>query len=195
MKVIFAFACIVFLFPLSSHSQNQNNRWAIGVSGSLVSFGNVGLTVVRDRYNAQIPKINITRYLFSGLSLDAGFTVGTLKKIEGLYGNAFDYFSFDGGIRYDFNTSTENYVPYIGLGGSIVGAPATIANSKPTPTLNFSLGATYWISSKWGVNAQATYKYSQKEFQSMVSHVQLSAGLVYSFGRRAMVYRLWDVEW
>jgi len=190
---------IVFLglFLISSlvccNAQNDDNKWVLGVSGSFVSFGEEGLTSpLQERFNVQLPKINVTRYIFSGLSLDAGVTYGVLSEVDGFYGNAFDYFSLDGNVRYDFNLSDENLVPYIGIGGSIVGAPSTIQGSKATPTINLSIGGTFWISPHWGLNAQGTYKYSSEEYASMRSHSQISAGLVYSFSPRVLVYRLWD---
>jgi predicted porin len=116
-----------------------------------------------------------------------------LNELDGFYENSFNYFSFDGAIRYDFNLSEENLVPYVAIGGSIVGAPTDVLPfSVATPTLNFSFGGTYWVMHHWGLNVQGTYKYSQEEFLSMRSHTQFSAGLVYSFSPRVLVYRVWD---
>lgn len=192
MKKI-VFLTLLLSMSLTFQGQNNESKWTLGVSGSFISFGEDGTTsAIRERFNVQLPKINVTRYLFNGLSLDAGLTYGLLGEIDGFYGNAFDYFSLDGTVRYDFNLSNENLVPYIGIGGSIVGAPSTIPGSKATPTVNFTFGGTFWISPQWGLNVQGTYKYSQEEFESMLSHSQISAGLVYSFDPRVLVYRLWD---
>ena len=186
-------AALLFCICTTSMAQNKQSKWTLGVSGSFINFGDGGLgSTIGERYNIQLPKINVTRYMFAGFSLEAGATLSLLNELDGFYGNSFNYFSIDGAIRYDFNLSDENLVPYLALGGSIVGAPSTIPNSKATPTLNFSFGGTYWISHKWGINLQGTYKYSQDEFESMRSHSQLSAGVVYSFSPRVLVYRLWD---
>ena len=186
---------LIFLSSVAftSYSQNEDHKWVFGVSGSFVTFGDDGVTSgIGERFNVQLPKINVARYLFSGLTADVGVTYGAISEIDGFFGNAFDYFSLDANVRYDFNLSDENLVPYIGLGGSIVGAPSTIPGSVATPTVNFIFGGTFWISPQWGINAQAAIKSSSEEFESMRSHTQFSAGLVYSFGRRVMVYRVWD---
>lgn len=192
MKRILAGAILMFIF-CTSMAQTKEQKWVLGISGSFISFGDAGTkSLIQERYNVQVPKINVTRYLFKGLSLEAGATLSILDELDGFYDNAFNYFSLDGAIRYDFNRSNENLITYVAVGGSIVGGPSTIPGSKATPTANFSLGMTFWVSHHWGLNVQGTYKYSQEEFQSMRSHSQLSAGIVYSFKPRVMVYRLWD---
>lgn len=192
MKRILGIALLVLICGTST-AQTKEQKWVVGLSGSFITFGDEGAqSILNERYNIQAPKLNVTRYLFKGLSLEAGATLSVLDRLDGFYRNSFNYFSLDGAIRYDFNRSEENLVPYIGIGGSIVGAPNNIPSSKPTPTLNFIFGGTFWVSHKWGLNVQATYKYSQEEFQSMESHTQLSAGLVYSLSPRVLVYRLWD---
>tara|TARA_R110002073_G_scaffold325109_1_gene503741 strand:+ start:1131 stop:1721 length:591 start_codon:yes stop_codon:yes gene_type:complete len=192
MKKVF-FVLIVFFISVNViNSQNKESKWVVGVSGSFVSFGDDGLNSLNERFNIQIPKLNVSRYIYPGVIADAGITFGALSKVDGFFGNAFDYFSLDGNIRYDFNLSEENLVPYVAIGGSIVGAPSTIQGSKATPTVNFTFGGTFWITHHWGLNAQATYKYSPEEYQSMRSHSQISAGLVYSLNPRVLVYRLWD---
>jgi len=177
----------------SATSQNKENKWVVGVSGSFVNFGDAGLTNgIKERYNFQVPKINVTRYVFAGFSLDAAVTISVIDELDGFFTNSFNYFSLDGNLRYDFNLSDENLVPYIAVGGSIIGAPSTISGSVATNSYNFSFGGTFWISHQWGLNAQATYKSVPEEYQSMISHSQLSVGVVYSISPRVLVYRLWD---
>ncbi len=192
MKRIIALAILLCICS-TSIAQNKENKWVVGISGSFVNFGDAGLNTLRDRFNFQVPKINVSRYLFAGFVLDGGVTLSAIEKVDGFYGNAFNYFSLDGTIRYDFNLSDENLVPYIGLGGSIIGAPKrTLPDSKATSTINFTFGGTFWISHHWGLNVQGTYKVSPDGIESMVSHSQASAGLVYSFNPRNLLYRVWD---
>lgn len=188
--ILLIFVCICS----TSIAQTKNQKWVVGISGSFVNFGDAGQrSILNERFNFQVPKINVTRYFFKGLSLDAGVTLSVIDKLDGFYENAFNYFSLDGNIRYDFNLSEENLVPYIAVGGSIVGAPTeTIPRANATATMNFSFGGTFWISHQWGLNVQGTYKYSPEEYESMRSHTQISAGLVYSLSPRVLVYRLWD---
>ena len=193
MKRILALAMLVLVCS-STFGQTKDQKWVLGVSGSFINFGDGGAeSILRERFNFQVPKINLTRYFWKGFSLEAGATLSVLDRLDGFYTNAFNYFSIDGAVRYDFNLSEENLVPYIAIGASIIGAPTeTIPAGNATSTANFTFGGTYWISHQWGLNVQGTYKYSPDEFESMRSHTQISAGLVYSFKPRVMVYRLWD---
>ena len=188
MKKILFTAILLSCFVLAK-SQNYDNKWVAGISGSLVIFDNNSLG---ESYNSQLPKINISRYLISGFSLDGSLTLSGLGDVDGLYSNRFSYNSIDGYIRYDFNLSDNNLVPYIALGASFIGAPSTIENANATSTLNIAFGGTFWVTHHWGLNAQYTYKFSPELYTSMVNHTQLTAGLVYSFRPRILLRRLWN---
>ena len=170
-------------------SQNHDNKWVAGISGSYVIFQNNSLG---ESYNSQLPKINLSRYLFSGFSLDGSVSLSGLGDVEGLFSNLFSYNSLDGYVRYDFNLSDNNLVPYMAVGASFIGAPSTKENANATSTLNIAFGGTFWITHHWGLNGQYTYKISPELYTSMVNHTQLTAGLVYSFNPRILVRRLWD---
>ena len=129
-------------FSTYSSSQNKENKWVIGASGSLVIFQNNSLG---ESYNSQLPKINLSRYLFSGFSLDGSVTLSGLGDVEDLFSNLFSYNSLDGYVRYDFNLSDNNLVPYIAIGASFIGAPSTKENANATSTLNIAFGGTFWI--------------------------------------------------
>ena len=127
----------------------------------------------------QSPRINISKYIFKNLTLDAGFSTAIFDSQK--------YTTFDGILRYDFGTSFNNTVPYVLIGGSIVSA------ARPTPTLNIGVGNTFWVYPSYGINFQLIYKYSENRFESQYSHLYPSVGLVYSFKPRNMNLRLWDM--
>lgn len=191
-KKVFFLAAIFTLSSLSIKSQNKDNKWVVGVSSVLTSYGLDGERVLGERFGSQVLKLNTARYLFKGLTLDAGVVLSPINEVKGLINNKFSYFSLDGTLRYDFNTSDENLVPYIGLGISIVGAPSHISGAKRTGTYNFVAGGTFWFSPSIGINAQFMYKRAPENIISMVTHTQVSGGLVFSLNRRVMNYRLWD---
>jgi len=178
---------VLFLFiSLEANAQNNENKWVVGVSGSLVRFSNINR--VKDWHNFQAPKINIARYLFSGLSVDAGITLNAID-IHPFVTNEFSYNSFDGNLRYDFNLSNNNLVPYLTVGASIVGPPSTIQNSKTSGVLNIGVGGTFWVSSHWGLNSQISYKHSPEKVLSMTANKQLTVGVVYSLKPRERVIK------
>ena len=89
---------VLFLFiSLATNAQNNENKWVVGVSGSLVRFSNINR--VKDWHNFQAPKINVARYLFSGLTVDAGFTLNAID-IHPFVTNEFSYNSFEDGIDF-----------------------------------------------------------------------------------------------
>ena len=189
MKKI-VFLINIFLLSWLSNAQSEESKWVVGLSTSLVILNNNERDRIQDGHNFQFPKINVVRYLTSGVSFDASMTLGVVG-IDPIVKNPFDYFSLDGTLRYDFNLSDDNFVPYVGIGGSLINAPSTIPNSKTSANLNLTFGSTLWVSNYFGINAQGTYKNPLQQAQGMVNHMQLSVGLVYSFSTRYSSLRSW----
>ena len=171
---------IIFSFlTLSISSQNSENKWTFGVSLASAQYStDFQAKALGGQFIYQSPRFNISKYMFANITLDGGIStsIGDTQK----------YTTFDGTLRYDFGTSNNNVVPYLLLGGSIISA------DRPTPTLNFGAGNTFWFSENYGLNLQFMYKYSQDKFESQFSHTYASVGLVYSFGSRSMFPRLWN---
>ena len=187
------FLILIFLISFSTNAQNNENKWVVGVSGSLVRFSNINR--VKDWHNFQAPKINIARYLFSGLTVDAGITLNAID-ISPFVTNKFSYNSFDGNLRYDFNLSDNHLVPYLTVGASIVGPSNTLQNSKSSGVLNVGFGGTFWVSSHLGFNTQISYKHSPEKVLSMTAHKQLTVGVVYSLKPRERVIKsFWNRRW
>ena len=154
MKRILVLAMLICVCS-TALAQTKEQKWVVGISGSFVNFGDSGPeSAIQERFNFQVPKLNVTRYLWKGFSLEGGATFSILDELDGFYVNSFNYFSIDGAIRYDFNLSEENLVPYIAFGGSLIAGPSTIEGSKTTPTVNFTFGGTYWVTHRWGLNIQ-----------------------------------------
>lgn len=180
MKNYFILAFL--LVTLSLSSQNSDNKWIIGVNIGSVLYSNTDADKVGGAYIDQIPRINISRYLFKNLTLDGAFGTTLIDSNK--------YTTLDGTLRYDFGTSYENVVPYVLLGGSFITA------TQLTPTLNFGAGNTFWIFPNYGLNLQVMYKYSETRFNvnNQYSHLYTTIGLVYSFKSRNMNRRLWDMK-
>lgn len=177
MKTKILIIFFLFVFILQVKAQNEEQKWTAGISLAVAKYSLEAGKIVGGQLAHQSPRFNISRYFLIGLTMDAGIatSVGDLKHT-----------TFDGLLRYDFGRSRENVVPYILIGGSLISA------LRLTPTANFGAGTTFWFNSKYGLNLQVLYKYSQSEFQSQESHIYPSAGLVYSFGDRSINPRLWE---
>ncbi|MBL4905225.1 MAG: hypothetical protein JKZ00_04270 [Flavobacteriaceae bacterium] len=151
----------------------------------MAKFNSSDVSFIGDQFNFQIPSLHVSRYIFKGLTLDAGLSFSTINNVPGI-GNSISYFSLDGATRYDFGMSNDNIVPYVSVGGSLVKTTKTL-----TPTFNFGGGGTYWINSRYGINTQLIYKYSLESYTSMRSHFHFSIGVVYSLKHRSVIDRLW----
>ena len=177
---------IALLFSFHLVAQSESNKWVVGAGISVAKFGNTDIGYIGDQFNFQIPRLNVSRHLFKGLTLDAGISFNTLDKIPGILENEVSYFSIDGATRYDFGMSNDNLVPYVVLGAGIVKTTGIM-----TPTYNFGGGGTYWLNSRYGINTQLIYKYSSENFTSMRSHLHFSVAVVYSLKQRSVIDRLW----
>ena len=167
---------IIFLLAFTIHvkSQNKQQKWTAGISLAGAKYTYNGPPVVEVS-----PRLNISRYIFKGLSLDMGFA-------KDVIGDTQTYTTFDGSFRFDFGQSNYNVVPYILIGAS------SLKGKVITGTMNFGVGNTFWFSSKYGLNFQLIYKYSKDIIQSQRSHLYPSLGLVYSFSARNLNPRVWQ---
>ena len=174
------FLVISFLvLSTSLYSQNEQAKWSVGISlASAKYYTDYQAKIVGGMWAYQTPRLNISKYIFGGLTLDAGVstTIGDDQK----------YTTLDGALRYDFGASYKNVVPYLLIGGSFISAKSF------TPTANVGVGNTFWFSQNYGLNMQFLYKYSEDKFTSQFSHIYTSVGLVYSFGNRSMNPRIWE---
>lgn len=173
---------VFLLFSLSLISQNDKNKWTVGLSLASAKYSDDYAEILGGGFVYQSPRVNISKYLFKNLTADIGFSTSVLDTQ--------DYTTFDGILRYDFGKSYENVVPYLLLGGSFISA------KNLTPTLNFGAGNTFWIFPNYGLNFQVIYKFSETRFNNygQYSHLYTSVGLVYSFKSRNMNPRLWDMK-
>ena len=179
---------LVFLgVGIQSFCQNADNKWTVSSALAAAKFSTTDAQVVGERFTFQIPQFNVSRYLYKGVTLDLGLSLGLFKQVPGFFTNSLQYTSFDVGARYDFRKSNENLVPYVYAGTSFIRA-----NSEVTPTVNIGGGATFWVLSRFGLQPQLLYKSASKTNLSMRSHVYFSMGLVYSLKPRTLVSRLWS---
>lgn len=173
-------------FGNSSYEQIGHN-WQIGVGGGLVKFSDKDVVFIGDKHLVQVPRFNATKRINSVLSVDAAISFGSFDTSTKLIAkNNVPYFSFDVSARYRYISTLEKFDPFIFVGGSIVDSNPS---RKTTPTFNIGTGITYWFTKMFGFSSQVYYKHSLKSFESMRSHLQFTAGIVFglnlsSNGRR-----------
>lgn len=156
--VVLFFACV------SLSAQNEYDKWALGVGGS---------------FNFQIPGASLTRYVKNGFTIGGDFYVSGINEINGFYENKYKVMSFGVFGRYDFKQSNKVFVPYVTLGGSMLVKDLV----GKAISLNFGAGATYWLTARIGLNAQAGYRYVPSVHESTFdSHPHFVGAIVFAIG-------------
>lgn len=189
-NIFFVFFALCFSTIIA---QTKNNEWQVGVGASVTQFSDEDALFIGDKYQFQIPRINVTMPLSDNLAIDAALTFQTLDF--GFITNDAKYFSFDASLRY-FHPFSDIFMPYVFGGVSIANSgvddpEVNIDNFDPTittstvgfdisPTFNIGLGATIWVNEVLGFNTQVYYKHSLNSFEGMRSHVQITGGMVFA---------------
>lgn len=163
----------LFACSLSLLAQVKNNELQIGVGVGIVKFSEEDASFIGDQYLFQVPTLNLTVPINDHVSIDGAMSFNTFDP--GFITNSVKYFSMDGSIRYSFIHLSDDFMPYVFAGASLVDSEL-----KMTPTINVGAGATYWLTDIIGLNAQVYYKYSLESFESMRSHIQVTGGLVFA---------------
>ncbi|WP_299833985.1 outer membrane beta-barrel protein [uncultured Tenacibaculum sp.] len=181
MRKLFFFVTVFAVANIlaQTESSKRERKWQIGIGTAVVKFSNEDAAFIGDKNMIQIPRLNLTMPIGNNLSLDGAMSFNSFGV--GFIDNSVKYFSLDGSVRYNFNNLSEDFVPYVFAGGSLVDS-----ERKMTPTLNIGAGLTYWISKSFGLNTQVYYKHSLEMFESMRSHIQITGGIVYSFDIASM---------
>lgn len=188
----FLFTAFIFLISIKSFSQDEHDKWVIGIGLNAVDFfptnepntGNdVGLfnefANAKDHWNIFAPKVNVTRHLKNKFSIDGSLSVNNLTKIGDVEVDNLVYFAIDGALQYRFLENYKNFTPFVFAGGGY-----TWIDWYGAGTINAGLGTDYWINDKFGVNVQANYKYSDPKYEQLLSHFYYSFSLVLKLSGR-----------
>lgn len=166
---------IIFLVLLCCFSniiaQTRNHEWQVGVGAAITKFGNEDAFLIGDKYQFQIPRINITKPLTDNLAIDLAFSANTFDL--GFIENTSSYLSVDASLRYFFDIGNV-FFPYVFAGASVADSEFKLA-----PTINVGAGASFWFNDVFGINAQAYYKNSL-DTDNLPSHIQVTAGMVFA---------------
>ena len=170
----------LLIFTTSFLAKSKESKWTAGVSYALAKYTPKQSKIMGYQFVHQFPRLDVSRHLVGGFSLNAAIAAGQIIDPQ-----LNEYLTLDATVRYDFNRSDYNAVPYLLLGVSSINA--LISSS----TLNFGAGNTLWFSQQYGVNFQAMFRYSSDKTYLQKSHKYFSVGIVYSFVPRSLVRRLW----
>ena len=191
MKNVIVFMVFGVIFTTSKNLAQNKNKWEVGLSSAIIKFNNKNASFIGDKHIFHIPRLNLTYNFKNNFSFDAEVGFNTINNI-GLIKNTVKYNSFGGSVRYHFKKQLGILEPYTFIGGTFVKS-----ERKRTPTLNFGIGNTFWLSNRVGLNTQVIYKFSEKRFESMRSHLQFTFGVIYSPNFNISLFRrkrIWQVK-
>ncbi|QXP58829.1 OmpA family protein [Olleya sp. HaHaR_3_96] len=200
---IFTFTLIFAFFAQLSFAQKTVNPWSFETGLSTVDLYPVGENApqgdyfdeffnLNDHYNLGF-YVGATRRLTKNLSITAKGTVNEISK-WGDFGQADEsilvdnlkYYGLDGMLNYSFGQGKLQ--PFIGIGGGYTWIEEGTFNTFSTAegsdnlvgagTANGSVGFKYWISDKFALKLQTTYKHSFEDY--LPKHWDHNFGIVYT---------------
>ncbi|MFC2109024.1 hypothetical protein ACFLRU_02830 [Bacteroidota bacterium] len=175
----FLVGILVLFFCFGVKAQNKTDKWVIGLGGSFIRFSDASVAFPGEEFNFQIPNIFISRYIKNGISVEGGLTLTAIKGIKNVYRNEFELMSVDLYASYDFKMSDKVFVPRVMVGSSLLVRDLITKGF----TFDVGMGATYWVTSKIGLNTKIVYKQifvgNITEFDS---HAQVSGAILFSLG-------------
>ena len=201
----FTFTLLLTLCTQISFSQEDNaNRWSFEAGLSAVDLYPVGENTPQGDYFDEFLNLNdhynfgyyvgATRNFSNNLSLSARGTVNEISKWgdlgkadESVLVDNLKYYGLDAMVNYSFGQGKLQ--PFIAVGGGytwIEEGPFNTFSSTSNSlvgagTANGSVGVKYWVSDKFGVNLQTTYKHSFEEY--LPKHWNHNLGLVYKLNK------------
>ena len=120
----FLFTILVFIFTISFRAQSKDSKWTAGVSYALAKYTPEQSKLLGYQFVHQFPRLDISRHLLGGFSLNAAVAAGQIIDPQ-----LNKYLTLDATIRYDFNRSDDNAVPYLLLGVSSINALITSSST------------------------------------------------------------------
>ena len=175
--------------PTKKITNQDNYAWQFGASWLLTDDDGYELNPFSSSklHSAPYPtRIFIDKYIYNGWSADGalGFQkYDPTKPVNDSMGITGSMISTDFALKYSFYKQLGRGIvdPYIGAG---IGATLRTSDKRNTaktlsPTCNFTVGCTFWMSSKLGLQVQGTMKLGLTDLFKSSDYMQYSVGLTY----------------
>ncbi|SFJ40669.1 OmpA family protein [Olleya namhaensis] len=198
---IFTLTLIFGFCAQLAFAQDTENRWSFETGLSTIDLYPVGENSpqgdyfdeffnLNDHYNLGF-YVGATRNFTSNLSLTAKGTIGKISKWgdlgqadESVLVDNLKYYGLDGMLNYSFGQGKLQ--PFVGIGGGYTWIEEGLYNTSTADatnsligagTANGSVGVKYWVSERFGLKLQTTYKHSFEDY--LPKHWDHNFGIVY----------------
>ncbi len=195
------FVAMLLVCFSGANAQDKNDPWAFSLGINAVDFYPVGearpqgkfldeFANLNDHYNILpfVSRLAVSRYLDDNFSFTIAGSLNRIEKIgtnrDPMTGNEtvnevddLNYYAFDGTISYSFMDmiNSKSIDPFLGVGGGY-----TWVDGIGAGTLNGTLGLRYWVSDKFAIDAQTSYKHSFEDY--LLTHFQHAVGVTFKYG-------------
>jgi len=204
MKQYYTLLTLLLLFwTQSSFSQDTAKSWYIEAGVSAVDLYPVGEDMPQGEFFDEFINLNdhwnfgyylgVSRNLTNNLSISARGTVSEISKYgefgetdESVLVDNLKYYGLDAMLNYSFGKGKLQ--PFIAVGGGYTWLEEGPFNTSGATsdalvgagTVNGSLGLNYWVSDKFALKLQTTYKNSFKDY--LPTHWNHNLGISYRLG-------------
>ncbi|WP_430408470.1 OmpA family protein [Kordia sp.] len=206
MKQYYTFITLLLaaLWTQSSFSQDTDKSWYIEAGVSAIDLYPVGEDMPQGEFLDEFINLNdhwnfgyylgVSRNLTNNLSLSARGTVSEITKYgdfgivdESVLVDNLKYYGLDAMLNYSFGN--RKLQPFVAVGGGyswLEEGPFNTSGSTSgdligAGTVNGSIGLNYWISDKFALKLQTTYKHSFKDY--LPKHWNHNLGISYRLGK------------
>jgi hypothetical protein len=179
--------------PTKKIANQDNYAWQFGASCLLTDDDGYELNPFSssDFHSAPYPtRIFVDKYIYNGWSTDGaiGFQkYDPSKLVNDSLAITGSMISTDFALKYSFYKQLGRGIvdPYIGAGVGVTLRTSDNRNTAKTlsPTANFTVGSTFWMSSKLGLQVQGTLKLGLTDLFQSSDYMQYSIGLTYRIAK------------
>lgn len=187
--LFFGFFESLFAQPTKKITNRDNYAWQFGASWLLTDDDGYEINPFSSSklQNTPFPtRIFVDKFIYNGWSVDGAIgyqKYDPTKLVNDSLNITGSMISTDFSLKYSFYKQLGRGIvdPYLGAGAGITMRTSDSRNTAKTfsPTCNFTLGCTFWMSSKLGFQAQGTMKFGLTDLFKSSDYLQYSIGLTY----------------
>lgn len=191
-RFLLFFICVVgtsIAQPTKKMTNRDNYAWQFGASWLLTDDDGYELNPFSSSTFQSAPypaRVFVDKYIYNGWSTEGAIAYqkyDPTKLVNDSMGITGSMISTDFALKYSFYKQLGRGVfdPYVGSGLGMTLRTSDRRNTAKSfsPTANFTIGCTFWMSSKLGLQAQGTLKLGLTDLFKSSDYMQYSLGLTY----------------
>jgi hypothetical protein len=178
-----------FAQPTKKLTNSDNYAWQFGAGWMLTDDDGYELNPLSSSKFQSTPfptRVFVDKYIYNGWSAEGVMAYqkyDPTKMVNDSMGITGSMFSTDFALKYSFYKQLGRGIadPYVGAGLGVTLRTSDERNTAQpvSPTCNFSLGCTFWMSKNLGIQTQGTLKLGLTDLFQSSDYMQYSVGVTY----------------